>query len=47
MASLATADFKSRGQQVLMASPSIPTRCWCPFMPAARTDFPDQSGFEA
>jgi hypothetical protein len=46
LASLAMADFKSRRQQVLMASPGIPMRCWCPFMPAARTDFPDQSGLE-
>jgi hypothetical protein len=32
--SLAVADFKSRGAQVRMSSPSIPMRCWCPFEPA-------------
>jgi hypothetical protein len=42
--SLAVADFKSRGQQTLMASPTIPMHCWCPLMPAMKADFPDQRG---
>ena len=33
---LAVADYKARAQQILMASPSIPERCWCPFLPPRR-----------